>query len=134
LDTKQVMLYKVSMKKLSINTGRKYIDNFEEIDLTKLTLYNGMEKDGNQIYQLDLLQLVKNKSKLALEKIQLFLVALGQCTVYMISKLKELPSFTTINTEKDMLSLMVINKNLIFAFNGGKQSKVNLVEADDMFH
>jgi hypothetical protein len=117
------------MKKLSIYARSKYT----MVGLTEAVPYKSLEKNEIQIYLLKLVKFVKKTSKLALEKKRLFSMVLGQYTVYMISKLEELLSFTTINTQKNMLSLIIVMKNLIFVFNGEKEYRVSLVEADDKF-
>jgi hypothetical protein len=51
----------------------------------------------------------------------------------MILKLKHLPSFKIMNTEKDVHSLMITIKNLIFVFNWEKEYEVSLVRAGEEF-
>jgi hypothetical protein len=48
---------------------------------------------------------------------KLYAVIIGQCTEYMIAKLKGIPSFKTIHTDKDSLALLKMIKGLVFRFD-----------------
>jgi hypothetical protein len=142
-DGKQARFFDSSMKKLSIYVGSKYdmgaelsvlIDDMMEVEIAEPTAYTGTDAGKIKIYELRLAQYVKNQDKLETETRKLYSVILGQCTEYMISKLKAMPTFKMMHTKRDALALLKGIKGLTFMFDGKKEFEMSLVEAVDKFY
>jgi hypothetical protein len=69
---------------------------------------------------LQLAQNVKAKGKFESEAKRLYAVIIGQCTEFMIAKLKSMPTFKDIHANKDALRLLRSIKGLVFRFDGEK--------------
>jgi hypothetical protein len=61
-------------------------------------------------------------------------VILGQCTNYMLAKVKALPTFKEMHTEKDPVKLLKSIKGLTFKFDSEKEYEMSLVEAIDKLY
>ena len=142
-DGKQARFFDSSMKKLSIYVGSKYdmgaelsvlIDNMTEVEIAEPTAYTGTDAGKIKIYELRLAQYVKNQDKLEAETRKLYSVILGQCTEYMTSKLKAMPTFKMMHAKRDALALLKGIKGLTFMFDGEKEFEMSLVEAVDKFY
>jgi hypothetical protein len=73
-----------------------------------------------KICNLQLAQNVKAKGKFESEAKRLYAVIIGQCTEFMIAKLKSMPTFKDIHANKDALRLLRAIKGLVFRFDGEK--------------
>jgi hypothetical protein len=86
------------------------------------------------IYELRIAQYIHNQQKLESECKRLYTVILGQCTNYMLAKLKALPTVKEMHTEKDPVKLLKSIKGLTFKFDSEKEYEMSLVEAIDKLY
>lgn len=86
--------YDDNTRKLSIYTRTKstieakvtiMIDELTEVPIIKPEPYPGNEKDDKELYKLELVRFVKDKTRLKSEIQQLYLLVIGQCMVHMVS-------------------------------------------------
>ena len=142
-DNKQAGAFEVNMKKLAIYAGTKYdmgaeimtmIDEMIEVNIKKPELYMGDDVIEMKIHELKIAQYVKSQSKLESECKKFYAVILGQCTEYMIAKMKATPGFKDMHMNKDSLMLLKTIKGLTFQFDGEKEYEMSLVDAMDKLY
>jgi hypothetical protein len=133
----------MNIKKLSIYAATKYdmgavimimIDNMTESKMSKPTPYTGTDPIEAKIYELRIAQYINNQQKLENECKKLYTVILGQCTSYMTAKLKAMPTFKEMHSEKDPVKLLKAIKGLTFRFDSKKEYEMSLVEAIDKLY
>jgi hypothetical protein len=89
---------------------------------------------SDPIDELRIAQYIHNQQKLESECKRLYTVILGPCTNYMSAKLKALPSFKEMHTEKVPVKLLKSIKGLTFKFDSEKECEMSLVEAIDKLY
>jgi hypothetical protein len=105
-----------------------------EVNIKKPELYTGDDVIEMKIHELKIAQYVKNQSKLESESKKFYAVVLGQCTEYMIAKLKGTLSFKDMHMNKDPLMFPKAIKGLMFRFDGEKEYEMSLVDAMDKLY
>jgi hypothetical protein len=122
-DSKQAGMFDANIKKLSIYAGTKYdmgseimtmIDDLIEVQVKKPDPYKGDDPFEQKINELKIAQYVKNSSKLENECKKFYAVILGQCSEFMVAKLKAATIFKEMHTNKDPLMLLKSIKALTF--------------------
>jgi hypothetical protein len=110
------------------------IEELKEVQMPEPDPYTGTELAKQKIYEIKLIQFIKDQAKLENEIKRLYSLVLGQFTDYMISKLKDLPIYCEMHEQEDTLKLLKSIKSLTFMSGNNKEYKMNLVKADDKFH
>jgi hypothetical protein len=77
----------------------------------------GDNVNEQKIYEQQIAQYVKDQARLDSVIKKLCLLVLGQCTEYLISKLKELPTYHEMHRRKDALLLLKAIRAFIFMSN-----------------
>ena len=134
--------FEASIKKLSIYVGSNYamgsyvsvmVDNFSEITITLPTIYTGSDPIQAQITQLRLAQYVKNLEKLEMDMMKLYSLVYGQCTDHLISRLREMPTFTEMHNSRNALALLKEIKGLALNFHDDVDYELSLAKATIKF-
>ena len=110
------------------------VDEMTDSKMARPVPYIGSDPIEMKIYELRIAQYINNQQKLESECKRLYTVILGQCTSYMLAKLKALSTFKEMHTEKDPIKLLKSSKGLTFKFDSEKEYEMNLVEAIDKFY
>jgi hypothetical protein len=141
-DGRQAGLFEANMKKISIYVGSKYdmgadisvlVDDLVEVKVTKPVPYDGNDVSEQKIYEQQIAQYVKDQARLGAKIKKIYSLVLGQCTEYLVSKLKELPTYQEMHVRKDALQLLKAIKAFTFMSNNNKEYEMSLVEADERF-
>ena len=134
--------FEASIKKLSIYVGSNYamgsyvsvmVDNLSEITITLPTIYTGSDPIQAQITQLRLAQYVKNLEKLEMDMMKLYSLVYGQCTDHLISRLREMPTFTEMHNSRNALALLKEIKGLALNFHDDVDYELSLAKATIKF-
>jgi hypothetical protein len=137
-DEKQANVFEVNIKKLSTYAATKYemgaiimtmIDELTDPKMMRPAPYAGSDPIEMKIYELWIAQYIHNQQKLENECKKLYAVILGQCTNYMSAKLKALPTFKEVHTEKDPVKFLKSIKGLTFKFDSEREYEMSLVKA-----
>jgi hypothetical protein len=130
------------MKKISIYVRSKYdmgaeisvlVDDLVEVKVEKPVPYIGDDVSEQKIYEQRIAQYVKDQARLDSKVKKLYSLVLGQCTEYLISKLKGLPTYHEMHFKKNALSLVKAIKAFTFMSNNNKEYEMSLVEAEERF-
>jgi hypothetical protein len=97
------------------------VDELTTSEPMKPIPYTGSDPIEMKICELRIAQYINNQQKLENECKKLYTVILGQCTNYMFSKLKALPTFQEMHVDKDPVTLLQAIKRLTFKFNNEKE-------------
>ena len=142
-DERQANIFENNIKKLSTYAATKYdmgamimimIDEMTRTELMKPIPYTGSDPFEMKIYKMRISQYINNQQKLENECMKLYTVILGQCTTYMVSKLKAMPTFKEMHVTKDPVTLLKAIKGLTFKFDNEKEHEMSLVEAIDKLY
>jgi hypothetical protein len=110
------------------------IDEMTEPEIMKPIPYTGTDPIEIEIYKLRIAQYINNHQKLENECKKFYIVILGQCTHYMMAKLKALPMFKEFHADKDPVKFLKAIKELTFKFNSKEEYEMSLVETIDKLY
>jgi hypothetical protein len=144
-DGQQTDQYAVNMKEISIYVGREYAHGgdirWTVVDERRFKVPKPVDPTDEKptftdkkIWKQSVVEYVRRNNKLTQNMETMYSLIFGQCTEYMLAKLKGLPEYNSFNDGVDMIKLLKAIEGLTYHFEGQRYQAMALHGALTRFY